>query len=249
VDGFPLVGGLSMINPNEVDNLTVLKGSSATSLYGSRAANGVILITTKRAKEGQTSIQFNHTFGIAQVPKKGRPNLMNAKEFLADRKAFWEDKIRYEDYTDGIPELYQNPEKWTGPDTDWFDEVLQTATLKTYNLSLLSSKGKFSSATILGYYDEEGAMINSSYKRYSLRSNNDYQVNDKLRIGISVAPTFQVNNNLNNTTGMFNVVYAATVTPPIFSPNDKNPDGSVKPESKGEEGEQPPSPRRAPPWG
>ena len=228
VDGLPLVGGLSMINPNEVDNLTVLKGSSATSLYGSRAANGVILITTKKAKEGQTSIQFNHTFGIAQVPKKGRPNLMNAKEFLADRKAFWEDKIRYEDYTDGIPELYQNPEKWTGPDTDWFDEVLQTATLKSYNLSLLSSKGKFSSATILGYYDEEGAMINSSYKRYSLRSNNDYQVNDKLRIGVSVAPTFQVNNNLNNTTGMFNVVYAATVTPPIFSPNDKNPDGSVK---------------------
>lgn len=55
---------------------------------------------------------------------------MNAKEFLADRKAFWEDKIRYEDYTDGIPALYQNPDKWTGPDTDWFDVVLQTATLK-----------------------------------------------------------------------------------------------------------------------
>lgn len=153
---------------------------------------------------------------------------MNAKEFLADRKAFWEDKIRYEDYTDGIPALYQNPDKWTGPDTDWFDVVLQTATLKSYNLSLLSSKGKFSSATILGYYDEEGAVINSSYKRYSLRSNNDYQVNDNLSIGISVAPTFQVSNNLNNTTGMYNIVYAATVTPPIFSPNDKNPDGSVK---------------------
>lgn len=93
LDGLPLVGGMSMINPNEIDNLTVLKGSSATSLYGSRAANGVILITTKRAKEGQTSIQFNHTFGIAQVPKKGRPNLMNAKEFLADRKAFGKTRL------------------------------------------------------------------------------------------------------------------------------------------------------------
>ena len=228
VDGFPLVGGMSMINPDEIDNLSVLKGSSATSLYGSRAANGVVLITTKRAKEGQTIVQFNSTFGIAQVPDKGRANPMNAKEFLAHSKAYWEDKIRYEGYTGGVPELYQDPDGWTGPDTDWFDVLLQDAVSQSYNLSLLTSKGKFSSANMIGYYNEEGAVINSGYKRYSLRSNNDYEVNDHLRIGISVAPTYQISDNLNNTTGMYNVVYAALSTPPIFAPDEKEADGSIK---------------------
>ena len=240
LDGFPLDGGMSMINPEEIDNISVLKGSSASSLYGSRAANGVVLITTKRAKEGQTIVQFNTTFGVSQVPQKGRPHLMNAKEFLTNQKAFWEDKITYEGYTDGVPELYQNPDAWTGPDTDWFRVFLHNAPSKSYNLSLLSNKGKFSSANILGYYNEEGVVRYTGYERYSLRSNNDYEVNDHLRIGFNIAPTFQIGKNLNTSAmtsinwwmpeawnGQYNNLYTAIVTPPIFGPNEKNPDGSI----------------------
>lgn len=232
IDGFPVEGGLRMVNPNEIENISVLKGSSASSLYGSRAANGVVLVTTKRAKEGETIVKLNVNFGVSQVPQKGRPEYMNAKEFLTYHKRNWEDRIQYHGFTGEIPEIYQNPEAWTGPDTDWFDVLTQDSFRKSYNLSLLTNNGKFSSANMVGYYTEEGGIINSDYERFSLRSNNEYEVNDNIRMGFNVAPTYQITNNLNligledDWQGQYNMLYAASATPPIFGPNDKNPDGS-----------------------
>jgi TonB-dependent starch-binding outer membrane protein SusC len=226
IDGFPLTGGLAQINPDEIEDISVLKGSSASSMYGSRAANGVVLITTKRAKEGQSILKVDINYGVGQVPQRGRPELMNAKEFLADRKAWWEDKIRYEGYTGGVPELYQNPDAWTGPDTDWYDELLRIAPRSNYSISFLTDMGKFSSANIVGYYKEDGVLLNSGYQRYSLRSNNEYEVNHNIRIGLNVAPTYQLQNNISNTDGFYSTIYAAIITPAIFSPDEKNPDGS-----------------------
>ncbi|MEQ9437899.1 MAG: TonB-dependent receptor [Cyclobacteriaceae bacterium] len=229
VDGFPIVGDINNINPNEIESFSVLKGASAAALYGSRAANGVVLITTKRARNGQTSIQFNATYGMARVPQKGRADMMNAQEFLQYKKEFFEDKIKYEGYTGGIPEEYQNPEGYTGKNTDWYDELLQTGIQNSYNLSFLAGKEKFNTATTLGYYKEDGTVINSGYKRYSLRSNNEYQVNDFIRVGINVAPTFQ--NSENQQTGGThgsNYLYGALITPAIFSPDDTNEDGTQK---------------------
>jgi len=235
VDGFPIVGGINNINPNEIETFSVLKGASAAALYGSRAANGVVLITTKQAKPGKTSIQFSATYGVATVPQRGRAKLMNAKEFLQDRKSIFEDKIKYEGWTGGIPELYQNPEAYTGKSTDWYEELLQPAGQNSYNLSLLSNKDNFSTATTLGYYKEEGSVINSDFQRFSLRSNNEYTVNKAIKVGVNIAPTFQVANNpmtsaLNNSTGdgFYGVIYSAIITPPIFSPDDTNPDGTRK---------------------
>jgi len=235
VDGFPIVGGINNINPNEIESFSILKGASAAALYGSRAANGVVLITTKQAKPGKTSIQFSATYGVAKVPQRGRAKLMNAKEFLQDRKSIFEDKIKYEGYTGGIPELYQNPEAYTGKSTDWYEELLQPAGQNSYNLSLLSNKDNFSTATTLGYYKEKGSVINSDFQRFSLRSNNEYKVNKAIKVGINIAPTFQVANNpmtsaLNNPTGdgFYGVIYSAIITPPIFSPDDTNPDGTRK---------------------
>ncbi|CAG5067514.1 TonB-dependent receptor P3 [Dyadobacter sp. CECT 9623] len=235
VDGFPIVGDINNINPNEIETFSVLKGASAAALYGSRAANGVVLITTKQAKPGKTAIQFSATFGVANVPQKGRAKLMNSKEFLQDRKAIFEDKIKYEGYTGGIPELYQNPDAWTGPDTDWYEELLQPAGQNSYNLSLMTNKDNFSSATTVGYYKEKGAVINSDFQRFSLRTNNEYRVNKAIRVGINVAPTYQVGNNPTNSSddfsngdGFYSLIYSAIITPPIFSPYETNPDGTRK---------------------
>jgi TonB-linked SusC/RagA family outer membrane protein len=227
VDGFPIVGGINNINPNEIETFSVLKGASAAALYGSRAANGVVLITTKQAKPGKTSIQFSATYGIARVPQRGRAKLMSAKEFLQDRKEIFEDKIKYEGYQGGIPELYQNPESWTGPDTDWYEELLQPAGQNSYNLSLLSNKDNFSTATTLGYYKEKGSIINTDFQRFSLRSNNMYKVNKAIKVGVNIAPTYQTSNNP-ETENFYSIIYAAIITPPIFSPDEKNPDGTRK---------------------
>lgn len=239
VDGFPIVGGINNINPNEIESFSILKGASAAALYGSRAANGVVLITTKQAKPGKTSIQFSATYGIAKVPQKGRAKLMNAKEFLQDRKSIFEDKIKYEGYTGGIPELYQNPDAYTGKSTDWYEELLQPAGQNSYNLTLLSNKDNFSSATTVGYYKEKGSVINSDFQRFSLRTNNEYKVNKAIKVGVNIAPTYQVTNNstsqaLDNSNGLptgdgfYSLIYSAIITPPIFSPDDTNPDGTRK---------------------
>ncbi|MBD3630917.1 TonB-dependent receptor [Cyclobacterium sp.] len=227
VDGFPIVGDINTINPNEIESFSVLKGASASALYGSRAANGVVLITTKRAKPGQTSVQLSVIQGMTQVPQRGRADLMNAREFLEDRKAIYEDKIRYEGFTGGIPELYQNPEAYNGPDTDWYDELLQSGKQNSYNVSFLANKDNFSSATTLGFFDEKGVVLNTGFQRFSLRTNNEYKINDNIRVGLNLAPTHQLSRN-QATDGFYSILYSAIITPPIFSPDDVDENGNQK---------------------
>jgi len=176
VDGFPIVGDINDINPNEIESFSVLKGPSASALYGSRAANGVILVTTKSAKPGETVTKVDISSGIGAIPQRGRPKRLNAKEFLQFQKSIFEDKIAYGTWTEEVPELYQNPENWTGPDTDWLDVLLDNSLITNYNLSFLTGKDNFSSANIGSYYKEDGAIKNSGYERYSLRSNNTFRL-------------------------------------------------------------------------
>jgi TonB-linked SusC/RagA family outer membrane protein len=162
---------------------------------------------------------------------------MNAKEFLQYQKEFYEDKAKYEGYTGGVPALYQNPESWTGPDTDWLEELTDPALRQNYSLTVSAGSEKFNSSNTLGYYDEKGVIINSGYKRYSLRSNNEFTVNKNIRLGINIAPTYQIGNHDGSildyrgstaTDGLFSNFYSALVAPPIFSPEERNPDGSKK---------------------
>jgi TonB-linked SusC/RagA family outer membrane protein len=228
VDGFPIVGDINNINPSEIESFSVLKGASAASLYGSRAANGVVLITTKRAKKGETQIQFSASYGINEIPQRGRSKFMNAKEFLQFQKEIYEDKIKYEGFKGGIPELYQNPEQYTGTSTDWSDVILRDGAVSSYNLNISSGKDNFSTSTTVGYFKEEGAVLNTDFERFSLRSNNEYRFNDRIKLGFDIAPTFQTSQNFNTDGHAGNaIVMAASSTPPIWSPFDTNEDGTL----------------------
>nr|WP_319509546.1 TonB-dependent receptor plug domain-containing protein [uncultured Draconibacterium sp.] len=88
VDGFPITGGINKINPSEIEDITVLKDAASTSLYGSRAANGVILITTKKGKAGQTNVSLDVSYGIQEVPDRGRIDMMDAVEFAHSKRNF-----------------------------------------------------------------------------------------------------------------------------------------------------------------
>ena len=99
IDGFPTTSSLASISPDEIENITVLKDAASASLYGSRAANGVILVTTKSAKgvsAGKPHIDFSAYFGIDKVSNQGRPDLMNAQEFAQFKKEYYEDQALYE---------------------------------------------------------------------------------------------------------------------------------------------------------
>lgn len=88
IDGFPITGGIGAINPDEIEDISVLKDAASTSLYGSRAANGVVLITTKKGVPGETHVSFNTSTGIQQVPQRGRIDMMDAVEFTQFKKEY-----------------------------------------------------------------------------------------------------------------------------------------------------------------
>lgn len=233
VDGQPITGDINNINPDEIESFSVLKDASATVLYGSRAANGVILVTTKSGKgtEGVT-VSLSTYGGLQHVPQRGRPDVMNAREFAQWQKNFYEDKIRYENWVNPatglaeIPEDYSNPEQY-GEGTDWYSILLrQGAPIQNYSLSVTSNSEKYSTAVTAGYFNQQGVLLNTGYQRFSFRANNEFRPHERITLGFNIAPTLQLDHNtLTNTDGQRQVIDGAFITSPI-SPA-INPDGSL----------------------
>jgi len=221
VDGFAIVGDISNINPNEIETITVLKDAASTALYGSRAAFGVVVITTKNAKAGQTNISANAYTGIQSVPQKGRPDMMTGTEWAQFKKEY------YEDLGQAVPAAFQNPAQY-GEGYDWYNAMLRSANINDYSVSLNTNKEKFSSSVVAGYFKQEGVLLNSAYNRFSLRSNSLFKVTDKLKVGFNVAPTYSWDKSP-ATDGLFfgsgGLIYNALLTPPIL--NYQNPDGTL----------------------
>ena len=188
IDGFPITGSIGALNPDEVEDITILKDAASTSLYGSRAANGVVLITTKKGKSGQTNVSFNAYAGIQEVPKKGRIEMLNAVEFAQFKKEY------YEAEGQPVPDVFQNPSQYEGKNNDWYGALLRKAPMQSYNLTITSNKDKINTAIVAGVFNQQGVVLNNEYKRYSLRMNLNYDVSDKVKIGFNVAPSYVFDN-------------------------------------------------------
>ncbi len=221
VDGQPLVGadyrsgGMNLINPSDIESISVLKDASAAALYGSRAANGVVLITTKHAKLGSTQVSADVYTGWQTVPQRGRPDLMNAQEFATFMKGFYEDKIKYEGATDSVPDVYANPAQY-GAGTDWYDAILRTAPMQNYSVNLSAGTEKISSSTTLTYFNQDGVLLNTNVKRYSFRTNNEYRPVNWFKAGMNLAPSYQQDFNTTGVTdGNRQLIGNATAASPI----------------------------------
>jgi len=188
IDGFPITGNIAAMNPDEIDEITILKDAASTSLYGSRAANGVVLITTKKPKAGQTNISLNAFYGTQKVPDRGLVKMLNAQEFAQFKKEY------YEDQNQAVPKEFQNPADYAGKNNDWYGALLRRAPLQSYNLTLTSNKENVSTTIVAGVFNQDGVVINNNYKRYSLRMNTEYTVNKKLKIGFNIAPQYVFDN-------------------------------------------------------
>jgi len=220
IDGFPSSTGLETINPDDVESISVLKDASATSLYGSRAANGVIIVTTKQAKVGETDIKFSVYHGVQNVPQRGRPNVMNAREF-AQFKYEW-----YDDQGQAVPERYMNPVQY-GPNdgTDWFDVLLNpNAAIKNYQLSILTGSEKVKTAFTASYNKQDGVMLNTFAERITARANNIFTVSDKFTIGFNLSANYRNSHNL-PTDGTWSIISAGYIMDPTLE--HKNGDGTL----------------------
>ncbi|MBO9638541.1 MAG: SusC/RagA family TonB-linked outer membrane protein, partial [Siphonobacter aquaeclarae] len=185
----PKLNALSLINPNDIVSVEVLKDASAAAIYGARGANGVVLITTKKGKEGPTQFDFNAYYGVQSVTKK--LPLLNATEFAqlvndANGKAV---------YTpDQIASF--------GKGTDWQNLIFRDAPVANYQLTASGGDVKTKYSLSLNYFDQKGVIINSGFKRYSARFNFEKKATDRLTFGtnLTVAST-NANQALTNTGG------------------------------------------------
>lgn len=225
IDGLPITGSINNINPDEIETFTVLKDASATALYGSRAANGVILITTKHARAGESKVEFNSNYGVQSLPTNKVPKPMNAHQFSTFMNERYQDMATYEGYTGAIPTEYQNPAQY-GAGTNWYKLLTRSAPIQNYDITLQSATDHSSSTAIFGYQEQQGVLINNGTRLFTGRINKDLTTaNGKIRMGINIAPSYRLDHNNRLSTdgvgGYFERLFEAS---PLIAP--RNPDGS-----------------------
>ena len=225
IDGLPITGSINNINPDEIETFTVLKDASATALYGSRAANGVILITTKHAKAGDSKVDFNSSYGVQTLPSNKVPKPMNAFQFASFMNDRYQDMKTYEGYTGAIPAEYQNPTQY-GVGTNWYKLLTRSAPIQNYDIALQSATDHSSSTAIFGYQEQQGVLLNNGTRLFSGRINKDLTTaNGKIKMGFSIAPSYRLDHNNRLATdgvgGLFERLFEAS---PLIKPY--NPDGS-----------------------
>jgi TonB-dependent starch-binding outer membrane protein SusC len=225
IDGFPTTSGLETLSPDQVESITVLKDASASALYGSRAANGVLLVTTKQARSGVKNIEFSSYNGLQTMSKHGRPDLMNAPEFAEFKNEYYQDAATYEGYTGGIPVQYQNPSQYSpNSGTNWFNVLLRTAPTQNYNLALTSGTKDLKSVTNIGYNRQDGIMLNNWFSRFAASSNNIYTASDRLTVGVNLGVSYRQSNITPGLGDGRNIIQVAYLNDPTL--NYKNPDGT-----------------------
>lgn len=196
VDGIPMQSSSVNLNPNDVQSIDVLKDASASAIYGARGSNGVIIVTTKRAEAGESSIKASYNGWVGFDKAAGKPNLMSADEFvdfkriaLANAGQDNSDEAMFDDI-----EL----NSWRNRTfTDWFDEVWGgTAFSTNHNVTISASSKKTATMLSLGYLDQGSLVDNAGYKRFNVNFNNTFKFSDRLKFTTAVLGSYSKNDAL-----------------------------------------------------
>ncbi len=192
LDGIPFPGNLNDINTNDVQSIEVLKDASSTAIYGSRGANGVLLITTKRGLTGKTRVTLDSYYGITEI--YGEIDTRNAEQYVQQRidvaKYMGNYTSDQEVFQDWEWEAYQN-----GVDTNWMDYVFNTGNRQNHQISFSGGSEKTQFLVSGGFFNEEAVVPQGDYSRFNFRLNLDHQVSDWLKIGTSTNVTYSERNH------------------------------------------------------
>ena len=228
VDGIPIRDGglttrnfggqsdnaLAMLNPNDIESIEVLKDASAKAIYGSRAANGVVLITTKRGKSGQRmSFDFDMQRGLIDMTKK--LDLLNASELLElQREALI--NAGEDPRSAGVPGITD------GVDTDWIDAVTRQALLQQYQISGSGGSDRTRVFLSAAYRDEEGVMLNNRFQRLTGTLNLDHDATSRLNLGVNLNISRTLNQRVKGDNFLDGVYSAAVTSLPFYQPYDES---------------------------
>lgn len=234
IDGIPMIsedlsglfsGGqatnsLADINPNDIASIEILKDASATAIYGSRGANGVVVITTKRGRSGQSNINVNYYRGAQSVTNK--IDMMSSREFLDLMNDAAQQDNR--DLGTTYPENYVS-NFWgydlTDPDlelqnTRWYDEIFRIAPITNYEISAAGGSGNTVYYTSMSYLDQEGTQFGTGFERFSGRVNLDTDINNWLDIGTSLSVSRTVHDRTINDNSLYGVVINTLAADPLM---------------------------------
>lgn len=205
IDGMFINGPYPDFNPNDIESVQVLKDAAATALYGSRGMNGVIIITTKRGKIGAPKVDYNTYVGWQTIPKK--LPLMNAEQYRAANA------IAYQNSGKAPQNLN------TGVDTDWQDAMFRTGSIQEHNLTLSGANDNANYLISTNYFDQKGAILGPSFKRYQLRVNTEFK-RGRVRVGQSM----MLSHNLTTRTNGLPFIDILRMLPtiPVRDPNTRS---------------------------
>lgn len=175
IDGVPSENGLNAINPSDIENISVLKDASSAAIYGSRASNGVILVTTKKGVAGKLKVTYNGQFGIQTHGKL--PKMVNTQDYI--------NIYNVAALNDGR-ELLNNTSDVELANVNHLDEIFRTATMNIHELSVSGGKDKLSYVASANYYNQEGIIINSDYEKFAGRLNLNYKATPWLKLGLTL---------------------------------------------------------------
>ncbi|MEB0260354.1 MULTISPECIES: TonB-dependent receptor [unclassified Mucilaginibacter] len=197
------VSPLSFLNPSDIESIDVLKDASATAIYGSRGSNGVIIITTKKGKNGSFRVGYDGYYGFQQ---QGRElPMLNLKQYASLQNAL-ADVI-------GISRRgeFANPEL-LGKGTNWQDEIFKTAAQQSHQLSFSGAKDNTDYYISTGFVKQDGTVLGNDYKRYNVRANVNSQLKPWLKVGTTMSGSYSFQNtSLSNNTG---IIYTALLSAP-----------------------------------
>lgn len=211
VDGMVRESGLEGINPEDIQSMQVLKDASSTAIYGSRGANGVVIVTTKTGRRGESSITFDASYGISNATRL--PDLMDTKSYaqaLVDYAGV--NPVNIQDYLDG-----------TNPGIDWKDQIFRSGTIQNYKLVFSKGKEDMQSYVSANYMKEDGTIDKSSYERYSAKANMKAQIKKWLDVTLDVNASRSIGKGISGLAmGAYNPIWVAFNSSPTMEMFDAN---------------------------
>ena len=181
VDGIPMENGLENISPNDIENISVLKDASSAAIYGSRATNGVVLVTTKSGQAGKARVTYNGQVGFQ---RHGHLiDMVDTNEYIE----LYNEAARADNPTSAVPRaLIEGDYVKDFANVNWLEEIFRPALLQSHELSISGGSEKTQYLVSLSYYDQQGIILNTDYDRVNLRSNLKSDVKDWLQVGLNV---------------------------------------------------------------
>lgn len=217
IDGLPMSVSINNINPNDILSMEILKDASATAIYGSRGANGVVLITTKKGNAGRTQIEYNAYYGLQTVTKK--IDMLNAQEFatLANVRAANDNRSPF--FSEAEIESF-------GAGVNWQDEIFRTAPIQNHSLAISGGNDKTRFNISSSFFDQDGVILNSDYQQLQLRANIDHKIGDKWKVSFNniigrTKSNSLLSDNTERGSGVLSGALIAPPTVPIYDGNGK----------------------------